>query len=45
MAFISYNKLWESEFHIIVSKKHKLQDLNVSQIKLKLDYTYKNMKN
>ena len=28
MAYISYNKLWESEFDNIVSKGDKLQDLN-----------------
>ena len=33
MAYISYNKLWESEFDGIVSKKDKLQDLNMSQLK------------
>ena len=27
MAYISYNKLWESEFDGIVSKRDKLQDL------------------
>ena len=26
MAYISYNKLWESEFDNIVSKRDKLQD-------------------
>ena len=29
MACISYNKLWESEFDGIVSKRDKLQDLNL----------------
>ena len=28
MAYISYNKLWESEFDGIVSKRDKLQDAN-----------------
>ena len=30
MAYISYNKLWESEFDVIVSKRVKLQDLNIN---------------
>ena len=30
MAYISYKKLWESEFDGIVSKEDKLQDLNIN---------------
>ena len=30
MAFISYIILWESEFDGIVSKRDKLQDLNIN---------------
>ena len=41
MAYISYNKLWESEFDGIVSKRDKLQDLNINQLKLELHDTYK----
>ena len=41
MAYISYNKLWESEFDGIVSKRDKLQDLNINQIKLEVHDTYK----
>ena len=41
MAYISYNKLWESEFDGIVSKRDKLQDANISQLKLELHDTYK----
>ena len=41
MAYISYNKLWESEFDGIVSKKDKLQDANISQLKLEVHDTYK----
>ena len=41
MAYISYNKLWESEFDNIVSKRDKLQDLNVNQLKLEVRDTYK----
>ena len=41
MAYISYNKLWESEFDDIVSKRDKLQDLNINQLKLEVHDTYK----
>ena len=41
MAYISYNKLWESEFDGIVSKRDKLQDLNIDQLKLEVHATYK----
>ena len=41
MAYISYNKLWESEFDGIVSKRNKLQDLNINQLKLEVHDTYK----
>ena len=41
MAYISYNKLWESEFDGIVSKRDKLQDLKISQLKLEVHDTYK----
>ena len=41
MAYITYNKLWESEFDGIVSKKDKLQDLNINQLKLEVHGTYK----
>ena len=41
MAYISYNKLWESELDGIVSKKDKLQDLNIKQLKLEVHDTYK----
>ena len=41
MAYISYNKLWESEFDGIVSKRDKLQDLNINILKLKVHDTYK----
>ena len=40
MAYISYNKLWESEFDGIVSKTDKLQDLNINQSKLEVHDTY-----
>ena len=41
MAFISYNKLWESEFDGIVSKKDILQHLNINQLKLEVHDTFK----
>ena len=41
MAYIRYNKLWESAFDGIVSKRDKLQDSNISQLKLEIDDTYK----
>ena len=41
MAYISYNKLWESEFDGIVSKRDKLQDSIIIQIKLDVHNTYK----
>ena len=41
MAYISYNKLWESEFDGIVSKRDKLQDANISQLKLEVYDAYK----
>ena len=41
MAYISYNKLWESEFDGIVSKRDKLQDLNIDELKLEVHDTYK----
>ena len=41
MAYISYNKLRENEFDGIVSKRDKLQGLNINQIKLEVYETYK----
>ena len=41
MAYISYNKLWESEFDGIVSRRDKLQDLNINKLKLEVYDTYK----
>ena len=41
MAYISYNKLWESELDGIVSKREKIQDLNIIQLKLEVHDTYK----
>ena len=33
MAYISYNKLWEIEFENIVSKKDKVKDLIINELK------------
>ena len=41
MAYISCNKLRESEFDGIVSKRDKLQDANISQLKLVVYDSYK----
>ena len=41
MAYMSYKKLWESESDGIVSKRDKLQDLNIIQLKLEVHDTYK----
>ena len=41
MAYIRYNKLWESELDGVVSKRDKLQDLNTNQLKLELHDSYK----
>ena len=41
MAYKSYNKVWESEFDGIVSKRDKLQDINTIQSKLDVQDTYK----
>ena len=41
MAYKTYNKLWESKFDGIVSKRDKLQDLKKNQIKLEIHDTFK----
>ena len=41
MAYISYNKICESEFDNIVSKRDKLQDSNNNQLKLEVHDNYK----
>ena len=41
MAYISYNKIWEIELDVIVSKRDKLQDLNINNLKLEVYNTYK----
>ena len=41
MSYNSYNKLWESEFDGIVSKRDKLQDSNINQLKLEIHDSYR----
>ena len=41
MADISYNKIRESEFDDIVSKRDNFQDLNINQLNLEVHDTYK----
>ena len=41
MAYISHKKLWERELDGIVSKRDKLQDLNINQLKLEVHDSYK----
>ena len=41
LGFISYDKLWQSEFCYNVSAKGRVQDVSPNQIKLKVNYTYK----
>ena len=41
MVYISYSKLWESEFDGIVSRRDKLQDLIINNLKLEVYDTYK----
>ena len=44
MAYISYNKLSQSEIDNIVSKKDKVQDLNINQTKPEVHDSYKKIK-
>ena len=44
MAYISYKKLSQSEIDNIVSKKDKVQDLNINQMKLEVHDSYKKIK-
>ena len=41
MAYITYNKLWESELNNNVSKRDKLKDLNNNQLKLEVHIKHK----
>ena len=44
MTYTGYNKLWESEFDKIVSKKDEVQDMNINQLKLQVHDSLKRMK-
>ena len=37
MAYFRYENIWGSELENIVSKKNKKQDINVNQLKLKVN--------
>ena len=41
MAYIRYNKLWVSESDGIVSKRDKLQDININHLKFEVHDTHK----
>ena len=41
MAYISYNKLWESEFDNIVFNKDEVQIINNNQLKLEVPESFK----
>ena len=41
MAYVSYNSLWRSEFYNNVSAKERVQDINLFQLKLKVNDTFK----
>ena len=41
MAYISSKNLWESEFDNTVLKKHKVQDININQLKLEVHGSYR----
>ena len=40
MAYMSYEKIWRSEFFKKVSEEDRMQDINLNQIKLKVNDTY-----
>ena len=41
MAYARYYKLWRSEFYNNVSAKDRVQDINLNQLKFKVNDTYK----
>ena len=45
MAYITYNKAWQKELDNIVSKKYKVQDININQLRLQVHDTYEKTKN
>ena len=40
MAYIIYKNLWESKFDKLVSKKDKVQDMSINQLKVEVHETY-----
>ena len=40
MVYISYDKWWRSEFYNNVSAKDRMQDINLNQLKLKVNVTF-----
>ena len=45
IAYIGFGKLQRSDFYENVSAKDKVQVININQLKLKVNYTYKNDQN
>ena len=41
MAYFSYDKLWRSKFYNNVCAKDRVQDINLNQLKLKVNDSYK----
>ena len=41
MAYLSFDKLWRSEFYNNISSKVRFQDINLNQLKLKVKDSYK----
>ena len=41
MAYIHYDKLWRSVFYYNVTGTDRMQDVNLNQLKLKVNDTYK----
>ena len=41
MVYSSYNKLWDSEFDGVVSRRDQLQDLNINQLNFEVNDTHK----
>ena len=40
MAYISFDKFWRSEFHNDIPAKDRVQDINLNQLKIKVNDTY-----
>ena len=43
MAYMNYNKLWESESDNFFFEKDKVQDMKIIQLKLEVHDTFKEM--